>query len=280
MTESPTGSHLLLTRRRLVQAGGAAAAALYLGRLTGSASASGVPSYLSRSSYAALTNTPFTAVSASGTITTLRLTEVADLVRARHEPAFAGRDDAFALAFRGPRDVVLDAGIHALRHPSFGEFSLFIAPVDNVANEQRYEVVVDRSVRVASAVGEAPQPMERSNAAATVAPAAAAATGGDPGKKAKAKIKLVQSARVVRRGDVLTSDVRVAAGRGIVSVRATLLRDGVEYARAGRLLRGRVGVRLTLRELRVTAPGTYDLRVTVTDRHGKRTKSLRSVTVR
>ncbi|MCU1677347.1 MAG: hypothetical protein JWM93_2105 [Frankiales bacterium] len=293
MTEPQTDTDVGLTRRRLVQAGGAATAALYLGGLTGTAAAGGVPSYLSRSSYAALTDTPFTAVTATGATVTLRLTEVADLARARQEPSFVGRDDAFALAFSGPRDVVLQSGIHELYHPSFGAFSVFIAPVENAAAEQHYEVVVDRSVRLASAANQAPEPMERTNTAATapaVAGAAGATSSAETAAKAKAKakgkaktkkpVKLLQAAYVARRGGALTCDVRLAPGRGVISVRGTLLRDGVEVARAARMVRGRAGVRLNLREMAPVAAGGYDLRVTVTDRGGKRHVSTRRVTVR
>jgi len=276
-----------LTRRRLVQAGGAATAVLYLGGLTGTASAAGVPSFLTRSAYTSLADPQFGAVTGSGLTTTLRLTDVADLARAGQEPAFAGRDDAFALLFSGPADLVLDSAIHELRHSALGAFSVFISPVSASGNgEQRYEVVVDRSVRLASALADAPEPMALSNAApaaAAVHPAAPSAGAKAPATtKAGAKrkpAKLVQSALLARRGGELTVDVRVASGRGLVSVRAVLLRDDVEHARAARRLKGRVGIRLHLREVRRTPLGDYRLKIIVTDRHGKRTSTTRRVTV-
>ena len=259
-----------------------------------SASAAGVPSYLTRSAYAGLADPPFAALTAGGLTTTLRLTEVADLARAGQEPSFAGRDDAFALLFSGPADVVLDSGIHELRNPALGAFSVFISPVQaGGAGEQRYEVVVDRSVRLASALQDAPEPMALSNAVAAAAPARG---GGEPagpaaprrtadgqGRHARSRrrkpAKLVQSALLARRGGELTVDVRVARGRGLVSVRAVLLRDGVEHARAARRLKGRAGIRLHLREVRPTPLGDYRLKIIVTDRHGKRTSTTRRVTV-
>ena len=279
-----------LTRRRLVQAGGAATAVLYLGGLTPTASAAGVPSFLTRSAYASLADPQFGAVTGSGLTTMLRLTEVADLARTRHEPAFAGRDDAFALLFSGPAGPPLDSGIHELRHSALGAFAVFISPVQaSGGGEQRYEVVVDRSVRLAGALQDAPEPMALSNAAA-VAPAAAAVSPAAPGMGTKAPAtakagakhkpaKLVQSALLARRGGELTVDVRVARGRGLVSVRAVLLGDDVEHARAARRLKGRVGIRLHLREVRRTPPGAYRLTIVVTDRHGKRTSTTRCVTV-
>jgi hypothetical protein len=280
---------MLLSRRRLVQAGGAATALVYLGGLPGAAQAAGAPSFLSRAPYVPLVDTAFDAVSASGMTATLQLTAVADLARARSEPSFAGRDDAFALTFSGPREILLDAGIHELRHPALGAFSLFIAPVDDSPTEQRYEVVVDRSVRLASAQQDAPEPLSISNDAVAAAPpvpvtvtvpAASATTKAKAKAKPKKRAKLVQSATISRRGGVLTADIRIAAGRGSVSVRAALMRDDVEYARAGRLLRGRHGIRLNLRELRRTPAGAYELRVVVTDQHGKRTQTTRRVTLR
>jgi hypothetical protein len=286
-----------ITRRRLVQAGGAATAVLYLGGLSGSAAAAGVPSHLTRSAYAGLADAPFTATTAGGLTTTLRLSEVADLARARQEPSFAGRDDAFALLFGGPADVVLDSGIHELRTPALGAFAVFISPVQaSGGGEQRYEVVVDRSVRLAGALQDAPEPMAHSNAVAAGAPAAAKAVSpATPGAaqqtpatakagaakpKPKQPATLVQSALLARRGGELTVDVRVAHGRGLVSVRGELLRDGVEHARAARRLKGRAGIRLHLREVLPTPLGSgYKLKIIVTDRHGRRTSSTRHVTV-
>jgi hypothetical protein len=274
---TPSSADLLLTRRRLVQAGGAGAAALYLGGLAGTARAAGTPAYLQRAGYTALSSTAFTAGG-----TTLKLTEVADLARARHEASFAGRDDAFALSFSGPRDAVLEGGIHELRHPDLGRFSVFIAPVENAADAQHYEVVVDRSVRLATAQQEAPAPLEHTNTAAA-APAVPSVKVTKTTKAAKAKakpLKLLQGVTIARRGGEITTDVRVVAHQGVMSVRATLLRDGVEHARAARLLRGKAGVRLHLRQLRATPPGHYDLRTTVTDRRGRRTVTVRRVTLR
>jgi hypothetical protein len=244
----------LLTRRRLVQAGGAATVALYLGGLGEQAIAAQAPDHLRRSAHAPLTGTTFAAGAA-----TLTLLEVADLERARRERGLAGRDDAFALTFAGPPDAVLASGIHELRHEALGSFSVFIAPVGRAGTEQLYEVVVDRSVGAAQATSDAPKPLSQSPGAATTSSA---------------------TATVAERGGELTADVRVPPEQGIVSVRGRLLRDGVEYARAGRLLRGRHGIRLVLRRLRRVAPGVYVLHVTTRDVRGRRRTTRRRVTIR
>lgn len=160
MMDSDIRAGALLTRRRLVQAGGVAAAGLYLGGLSASASAATAaagPAYLRRASYVKLTNSAFTATSAGGARASLRLAEVSDLVRARTEKSLQGSDNAFALVFTGPRSTPLAGAIHELRHATLGTFALFIAPVGRAtAAGQRYEVVIDRSMTLASARSVAP----------------------------------------------------------------------------------------------------------------------------
>jgi hypothetical protein len=136
---------LTLTRRRLVLAAGAGAAALYLDALPAAARAATAPAYLRRASY--VQGTRFKTPTATGTTVTLTLTSVADLVRARTEPALRGRDDAFTLMFSGPATPVLPAAVRRIRHPTLGWVSLFAAPVGRASGSQAYEVVVDRRPR-------------------------------------------------------------------------------------------------------------------------------------
>ncbi len=162
MIHDDAGGDLLLTRRRIVQIGGAAAVGLALGGAgsarAASATSTTAPAYLRRSSYAKLKGTAFTATGASGTKVTLRLAEVADLARARSEKSLAGSDAAFALTLTGPRKTLLAGSVHELRHASLGAFSLFLVPVGRpTSTEQRYEVVVDRSMTQASAGAVAPR---------------------------------------------------------------------------------------------------------------------------
>ncbi len=283
-----------LTRRRLIQVGGSAAAVMYIGRLPTLALAdTTAPGFLRRSSYAGLVGSEFEAVGSGATLT---LTAVADLARAQSEPAFVGRDDAFALSFVGPHDVALAGGMHELAHATLGTFVVFIAPVERSTASQSYELVVDRSVLLAAAQRDAPSPLAPSSGApAVAAPAAGAGTASagpsqpvptPPDSKAKtragpgAHVPPVEFATMARRGGVLTAEVRVAATAGIVSVRATLFDGRVEYARAGRLLRGRRGLRLNLRELRPVTPGDYVLHVTTSDHRGRHVLTEKRVTVR
>jgi len=96
------GKEPTVTRRRFVQAGGAAAAGLYLSGLPAIASAASGPAHLRRSAYSGRVGTTFQAVSVTGATVALRLTGVADLARATQTRSLAGRDDAFALTFTGP----------------------------------------------------------------------------------------------------------------------------------------------------------------------------------
>jgi hypothetical protein len=151
-----------LTRRRLVQAGGAAAVGLMLGAVPASGAAIALPgttpAYLRRASYARLKGAALTATGARGAKVTLRIAEVGDLARARAEKSYAGRDDAFALTLNGPRGALLSGSVHELRHASLGTFSLFLVPVGRpTKTEQSYEVVVDRAMAIASARAVAPR---------------------------------------------------------------------------------------------------------------------------
>lgn len=285
MTQLEKLEGLLLSRRRLVQAGTGATAVLVFGSLgpLAPAMAAGVPGYVRRAGYAGLVGTSLIADGGSE----LRIDQVSDLVRAHTEPDFAGRDDAFALSLTGPPG--LRAAIHKLRHPALGSFTLFLAPVGIAGRTQSYEIVVDRSVRLADALERAPEPLAEANAAPAPSETGPAAPAAEPGrehhdkksgKKAKAKPRRVLSATVARRGGVLTADVRVARGRGLRAVQLLLVREDITWARGFRRLGKRVGVRVTLRELGAVATGDYSLHVTTTDRHGRHATSKHRVTLR
>jgi hypothetical protein len=156
-----------LTRRSLLQSGATAAAALLLGLRPWAPSVAlgAAPVYLRRSAYTGLEGSDF---SVAGE--TLRLLAVADVAGAARQPALVGSDDAFVLAFSGPLTAPLTSGIHAFRHPLVGSFELFVTPVDRPGGDQRYEVLVDRSVGAPKAPPEPPR--VREPAPAAVPPAA------------------------------------------------------------------------------------------------------------
>jgi len=146
MTE-PHNVEPKLTRRHLVQIGGASVAVWYLGGPTARAAAASEPAYLRRASYTGLTGKRFAAVTPGGASVSLRLAAVGDLVRARFEPSLRGHDAAFALTFTGPAANFMESGISRLQHPTLGWVSLFISPAGPTTTMQSYEVVVDRSGR-------------------------------------------------------------------------------------------------------------------------------------
>lgn len=280
---------LHLTRRRLVQVGGASTALVALGglgRAAGIAAAAVDRRHFSRASYLTLGDRMFDAATPDGATSRLKLTDVADLARARTEPGFAGRDDAFALTFTGPGSRPLPAGITTLRNSVLGEFELFLAPAGAATDVRTYELVVDRSVPVGDVLADAPRPMAQSNAADATPPVAAAvpapvgtAEGTAPAKRPKAKPRRILAATIGRRGGTLAADVRVAKGRGTVAVRVSVLRGDAVLARGAERLRGRVGVRVTLSERRRLPKGDYTLAVTTVDKAGRRATTRRRVTL-
>jgi hypothetical protein len=129
-----------LTRRGLLQAGGAAGAAALVGAkpwAPATAEAAGRPSPLRRSSYTSLRSTAFS-VSGIG----VKLLSVSDLPAAATVKSLAGSEDAFSLVFSGPRSTTLAQGIHSFTNRDLGSFELFLVPIDIPADDQHYEVVV------------------------------------------------------------------------------------------------------------------------------------------
>ncbi len=143
-----------LTRRSLLRTGTLATAATLAGlRPWAAVGAEAAASHLRRSSYARLLGQRF----AVGPVE-LRLLSVADVAGAAVDTALAGSDDAFVLTFSGPLEPVLDARTYTLRHARLGRFDFFLSPVDRPRKDQRYEAVVDRSVRVPKSPPKRPAP--------------------------------------------------------------------------------------------------------------------------
>ena len=140
MTASST-----LTRRSLLRTSALATAATLAGLRPWAAAGAeaAAASHLRRSSYARLLGQRF----AVGPVE-LRLLTVADVAGAAVDASLAGSDDVFVLTFSGPLAPVVDARTPTLRHTRLGRFDLFLSPVDKPRKDQRYEAVVDRSVRV------------------------------------------------------------------------------------------------------------------------------------
>lgn len=216
-----------LTRRRLVQVGAAGAATIWLGKVgefTGIAQAAGGDG-LRRSSYLDLSTQDFK-VSAAGSTYPLELISVDDLPIAAEVPTLRGSDDAFALRFRGDGRKTFEQGIHELSHAQLGSAALFIAPIEKPGASQDYEIVVDRTVKLAG--------LEEDGSPAPVAPGKRASDASPRQISAHHAVPrlITASLRRSNSGRKLLADVTLGNAAAITSVKATLTRRGRVVASA------------------------------------------------
>jgi hypothetical protein len=194
----------------------------------------------------------------------------------------AGSDEAFVLRLSGTGDV-LESDIQLVRMPGGGATELFVSPVDAGGSRQAYEILVDRSVRLASVDVPKPAPTP---ASATVAPAVVVpASGGGAAAAAKGaaapdrRYAFLRELSITRGRPGLRAHLRFAKGASLRAVSVKVARDGVTIARGRFKPHGRRGL-LGL-ELRHKLPhGRYDVTVTAVDRAGVRTTVRRSVRIR
>jgi hypothetical protein len=251
-----------ITRRRLVQAGAAGAATVWLGglsRFVPDAGASPLTASLKRSTYLGLADRGFK-IAIDGSTVPLRLAGVEDLPVAASVPALQGSDAAFSVRFVGSGFSPFEGGTRTLSHPEIGTFQLFVSPVEARSATQTYEAVVDRTIRIPGINEEgAPEPV-------------------DPGKRggggASAKPAVAAGAKIVK-----ASLVRSRSGRKVVAdvtlsssgkeVRALLLRRGKVVGKAA-VKGGRARVRLRFRlKSAARADSKFELALTVVDKTGR-----------
>ena len=256
-----------LTRRTLLGAGMTAGAAVVMGVRPWAAAAAG-PDYLTRSAYAGLEGTSFTVETGAEPVV-LRLESVSDVAGAATRRALVGSEDAFALTFSGPLARPLDSGIHTLRHPRLGSFELFASPVDAPEADRNYEIVVDRSVGVASAHADAPKS----------APPAPAEPEQAEREEPLSAASLVRRTSLRRAGRWLRCEVVLRKSAKAKRVRCRLFRNGRIVARAAAAVTdGRAVVRLE--SARRLPAGSYTLVVTAIHADRSATSERRHVTVR
>lgn len=207
-----------VTRRRLLATGGAAGAAAAFGvRFPDAAAAAdasdGVPGYLIRSSYSALSTPRFTVG-----ITTMELQAVTDL----QDADLAGSEDAFSLLFATA--MPLETAIQRFSHPDLGEFEFFIAPIERSG---MYEVVVNRSV---GAPKHYPRP-SRNAATPGAGPAAPPKPGAKPPKGAprvrRGHVRSVAARRLARG---FACGIALEPGSNVKSATVWLVRNGLVVA--------------------------------------------------
>jgi hypothetical protein len=262
----------MLTRRSLIRTGAAATAATLVGLRPWAAApaAAGVTAsaeYLRRSTYAGLAGQRFTIGSLE-----LRLMAVSDLAGATAKRQLAGNEDAFALAFSGPLDAPLDAGIQTFSHPDLGSFDLFVSPVDRPGVDRHYEVVVDRSVG-------APKSPPRPLTAAAAAPAAAATpAAGAPAAAAPAAARLFRRVSLWRTPHGARAELVLRRSMGIARVHGRLVHRGVTLAVASHHVHDDRTV-LRFGSAHRLPAGAYTLLLTTTGVDGVRTSRRRRVTL-
>lgn len=263
-----------LTRRRLLQGGGAALAIAVIDMhawvpalaSAGSGGAPAAPAYLRRSSYAGLTGQSFTA-SSGGRSQTLKLLSISDLQRA----GLAGADDAFVLELSGAVDQAIGQAIHTFKHPALGSFDLFVTPVKQPQSTQSYAVVVDRSVAVATAKAPRPSSSAASGTSASDSSPAVGDRRSSPGKSPTTgrsnptgRESVFGDVRVRRAGRGVAVDVSFAAGAHIERVDAWLLRDDLPLAVASHRVK-QERTALLLHGAHRLAAGEYGVKLIATD---------------
>jgi hypothetical protein len=251
-----------ITRRRLVQAGTAGAATVWLGglaKLVPAAGAAPLSSSLKRSSYLGLTSSTFK-VSVDGSTIPLQLAGVEDLPVAASVPALQGSDAAFSVRFVGNGFSPFAGGTRTLSHPELGTFELFVSPVEARSATQTYEALVDRTIRIPGVNEEGePQPVD---------PGRRGGGAGGPSAKPAAAAKIVRASLLrARSGRKVVADVTLSGTTR--EVHALLLRRGKVVGKAT-VKSGRARVRLRFRLKSVARDGgKYELALTVVDRTGR-----------
>jgi hypothetical protein len=274
-----------LSRRRLLAAGGAGVAALWLAPVGGVAEAATLRPELKRATWLGLADP---AVDVAGRSASLRLVEVADLPVATALPALQGHDGAFALRFTGPAD--LPQGTHALRHPELGAFELFLVPGGALDGGRRYEAIVDRTVRVAGvneegapvgisvpdARGDAPRGDAPASPVVTAAgtPVARTVEPRDPRRRPRVRRVAVRRAASHRSATLdlsLADQGTTRTVNALLLARGRVVGRGAVAVRPGRPLRVRVAARG-----RLTA-GRHELVLSLVDDQGRITRVRRRV---
>jgi hypothetical protein len=135
-----------VTRRHLLQAGGAALALAAVGGAGRAVTAGAAPraaAGLRRSRFAPYVGERFRLTAPDGTTVHAGLVAVDDYA-ARALPALRGSEDAFVLIFRGPVAPRLEQAVLDIRHRRTGRVSLLASPASRGARGQDYTVVVNQ----------------------------------------------------------------------------------------------------------------------------------------
>jgi hypothetical protein len=134
-----------MTRRRLLQAGGAGIAVAVAGgtgRVMTAGASSTATGVLRRSRYAPHVGRSFRLTAPDGTSIMAKLAAVEDVCPTA-QPRLHGSDDAFVLVFRGPARPRLAQDVLDIRNPATGRAALLASPCSRGRHGQDYAVVVN-----------------------------------------------------------------------------------------------------------------------------------------
>lgn len=264
----------VLTRRRLLQSGGAAAAVALIdlhpvtaALASNTNAASSAPAYLRRSSYTSLAGEGFT-VSADGAQQTLQLLSVSDLER----PGLQGADDAFILQFAGPGTETIEQGTYVLSHPTLGSFELFSTPVDQLRSTQTYAVVIDRSIAIKGS--EAPaSPTPATNSSTSPVSATAPSAHKPPPVARESVFRRIHVARFAHGVRV---ELSFAANSHVEHIHAWLTRKGRPVGVASHRVSGEV-TKFEVPSSHHLPDGDYEIKLIATARHGVKSGMSREI---
>jgi hypothetical protein len=265
-----------LSRRTVLKRSGLGALALSLptsGWLAGPASAKVAVPALRRSTWLPLVGQSVRVAGAPD----LRVDGVVDLAGATRDAGLRDLDEAFVVSLSAPAGTALESGLHTLEHPEFGSAVLFVSPVGGAGDRAQFELVVDRTIRIAAAL-DAPQVEDvlAASAAAAATPGNVAPFAGPTRSIAARRIRVRASARRAGGKVVATLDF---PGGGVQAVRVEVYRKGRRVATGSAAVkRGEATVPLRTRSH--LARGRYELVLTITDRRATTTTLHRSLTLR
>lgn len=260
---------LEITRREILQAGAAGSAALLVASSPGAALAApravapDAP-YLRRSAYAVGME-----IIAGGSV--LRVEAVEDLAHGAAR-GLSASEEAFAILLSGPAGESLGQGVHAVQVPGSGAGELFIVPVGAGAGRPLYEIVVDRSVRLAGMDVPAP------GAGSVAEPAAAPLADGDAAGAATPdpRFGFLKSVSLRRGRPGVRARLRTAKGSRLRHVTVQVVSGTTVVAQGGAPVRRNAAYVGLYRLGPVRRGGRYDVVITAVDRKGVRTVVRRS----
>jgi len=262
MTPShPTGASEL-TRRQVLQAGGAGAtAAFLLLHLPATAGAArGANNHLLRSTWRDLETTNLRSGSS-----VLRLESVGDMSAAPNVASLRNSEDAFSLVFSGPRGLGHSAKPLRVTNGELGTFDLFVSPLD----DGKYEAVVNRVLSNRESRRTPPRRKRSTGKAGQDGSPDSSRPSADTEPLTERAIRKV---RIGRKGSAAKVVIDLAPSAGVNEVAVWLKRDGKVIAAGTKKVRKKRRATLMLKKRRGRIrKGLYEVDVMALERDGEQT---------